>query len=201
MNKEATGWSSNLPSKSNCQRPTPPLAVSPSSTIRTRWNPVCYAAVLADVAKENVWLVEWYVDDPDPNVKWVDRVLYIRDENRGNFFFMGCLTRGRQWELIVLIEWHPIRACFRYLTQKPWNGPPLNTKTIVMNQIISCLAGGRNKMMAARAYDFYNADISKRVSTSEHPKPLIMSRGEKSRFGSIPWAAMQYSRYRTAMQV
>lgn len=28
-----------------------------------------------------------------------------------------------------------------------------------MNQIISCLAGGRNKMMAARAYDFYNAEL------------------------------------------
>jgi hypothetical protein len=28
-----------------------------------------------------------------------------------------------------------------------------------MNQIISCLAGGRNKMMAARAYDFYNSEI------------------------------------------
>ena len=52
--------------------------------------------------------------------------------------------------------WHPIRACFRYVTQKPWNRMPLNSKTIVMNQIISCLAGGRNKMMASRAYDFYN---------------------------------------------
>lgn len=28
-----------------------------------------------------------------------------------------------------------------------------------MNPIISCLAGGRNKMMASRAYDFYNKDI------------------------------------------
>lgn len=28
-----------------------------------------------------------------------------------------------------------------------------------MNQIISCLAGGRNKMMAARAYDFYNSEL------------------------------------------
>jgi hypothetical protein len=28
-----------------------------------------------------------------------------------------------------------------------------------MNQIISCLAGGRNKMMASRAYDFYNSEI------------------------------------------
>ncbi|KAI8981120.1 hypothetical protein BDB01DRAFT_795482 [Pilobolus umbonatus] len=97
-----------------------------------------YAAVLADVAKEKVWLAEWHVTDTDPDLKWEDRILYIRDKEK---------------------EWHPIRACFRYLTQKPWNRFPLNTKTIVMNNIISCLAGGRNKMMAARAYDLYNTDI------------------------------------------
>ncbi|KAL0090961.1 hypothetical protein F4703DRAFT_1903512 [Phycomyces blakesleeanus] len=97
-----------------------------------------YAAVLADVAKEHVWIAEWHVDDPDPNVKWADRILYIRDQDK---------------------VWHPIRACFRYLTQKPWNRFPLVTKTVVMNQIISCLAGGRNKMMAARAYDFYNSEL------------------------------------------
>ncbi|SAL95646.1 hypothetical protein [Absidia glauca] len=98
-----------------------------------------YASVLADVSQEDVWLVEWNDNDPDPNVKWLDRVLYVRD--------------------LVDKEWHPIRACFRYLTQKPWNRFPLRTKTIVMNEIISCLAGGRNKMMAARAYDFYNSEL------------------------------------------
>ncbi|KAI9497474.1 hypothetical protein BDB00DRAFT_881679 [Zychaea mexicana] len=97
-----------------------------------------YAAVLADVAKEHVWLVEWYDHDPAPNVKWQDGVLHVRDEKN---------------------VWHPIRACFRYLTQKPWNRFPLKSKTIVMNQIISCLAGGRNKMMASRAYDFYNSEL------------------------------------------
>ncbi|CDS07008.1 hypothetical protein LRAMOSA09531 [Lichtheimia ramosa] len=97
-----------------------------------------YAAVLADVAKEDVWLVEWYDKDTDPNVKWQNGILHVRDEHH---------------------VWHPIRACFRYLTQKPWNRFPLKTRTIVMNQIISCLAGGRNKMMAARAYDFYNSDL------------------------------------------
>lgn len=43
-----------------------------------------YAAVLADVAKEHVWLAEWHVDDPDPDVKWVDRVLHIRDKEKGS---------------------------------------------------------------------------------------------------------------------
>src|SRR4051812_4885178 len=61
---------------------------------------------------------------------------------------------------IIQKEWHSIRACFRYVTQKPWKRIPLYTKTIVMNQIISCLAGGRNKLMAARAYEFYNAELA-----------------------------------------
>lgn len=102
-----------------------------------------YAAVLADVAQEDVWLVEWNTHDPDPNVKWLDDgILYVRSNTTDDE-----------------PQWHPIRACFRYLTQKPWNRFPLCTKTVVMNDIISCLAGGRNKMMAARAYDFYNAEL------------------------------------------
>ncbi|KAF9541226.1 hypothetical protein EC957_003302 [Mortierella hygrophila] len=98
-----------------------------------------YASTLAEVMKEKVWLVEFYEYDQDPPVKWVDRVMYIRDEKK---------------------EWHSIRACFRYVTQKPWNRFPLYTKTIVMNQTVACLAGGRNKMMAARAYEFFNAELA-----------------------------------------
>ncbi|KAJ3059888.1 hypothetical protein HDU99_006143 [Rhizoclosmatium hyalinum] len=97
-----------------------------------------YAAVMADHTKEKVWLAEYYEDDPSPPVKWVDGVMYLRDKEK---------------------EWHPIRACFRYVTQKPWNRFPINSKTIVLNSVVSCLAGGRNKMMAARAYDFLNAEL------------------------------------------
>lgn len=42
-----------------------------------------YAAVLADVAKESVWLCEWFMNDPDPDVKWDDGVLYVRDKDGG----------------------------------------------------------------------------------------------------------------------
>ncbi|KAF9974650.1 hypothetical protein BGZ73_001873 [Actinomortierella ambigua] len=97
-----------------------------------------YASTLADVMKEKVWSVEFYEDDLDPPVKWVDRVMHIRDSKK---------------------EWHPIRACFRYVTQKPWNRFPIHTRTIVMNQTVACLAGGRNKMMAAKAYEFFNAEL------------------------------------------
>lgn len=61
--------------------------------------------------------------------------------------------------ICVPLVWHPIRACFRYLTQKPWNRFPIKTKTVVVNEIICCIAGGRNKIMAAIAYDQYNAEL------------------------------------------
>lgn len=44
-----------------------------------------YASTLADVMKEKVWLVEFYEYDLDPPVKWIDRVMYIRDENKGMY--------------------------------------------------------------------------------------------------------------------
>ncbi|TPX49256.1 hypothetical protein SeLEV6574_g01573 [Synchytrium endobioticum] len=97
-----------------------------------------YAAAMAESSKERVWLVEYFDEDPDPPVKWEDGIMYVRDD---------------------ATEWHPIRACFRYVTQKPWNRFPINSKTYVMNNIVSCLAGGRNKMMAARAYEFLNAEL------------------------------------------
>ena len=49
-----------------------------------------------------------------------------------------------------------IRACLRYVTQKPWKKLPLNSKTKMLNPIIVCLAGGRNKIMASYAYKCFN---------------------------------------------
>jgi len=57
-------------------------------------------------------------------------------------------------------EWIPIRAAFRYVTQKPWNRIHLAyTKTLIFNPIIACVAGGRNKLLASKAYDFFNAEM------------------------------------------
>lgn len=97
-----------------------------------------YAAVIADVFNENVFYTPFYQDDPDPPVRFVEGVMEVRDES-GN--------------------WHAVRAAFRYLTQRPWNRLPLHTKTKILNPTIACLAGGRNKMMAAKAYDFFNAEL------------------------------------------
>jgi hypothetical protein len=97
-----------------------------------------YAAVLAEATGERVWLAEFHVHDPNPPVRWENGVMFVRDEAN---------------------EWHSIRACFRYVTQKPWNRFPIQSKTLVLNSIVACLAGGRNKAMAARAYDFFNAEL------------------------------------------
>ena len=73
-------------------------------------------------------------------------------------------------------EWHPIRAAFRYVTQRPWSRIPLHSRTVILNSIVACLAGGRNKAMAARAYDFYNAELDNtglQVRTPETIRNII----------------------------
>lgn len=97
-----------------------------------------YAAVMADVFQEPVYLVEFYHDDPDPAVRFDNGQMLVRDE-QGN--------------------WHPIRAAFRYVTQKPWNRLPVHTRTRIFNPVLACLAGGRNKMLAAKAYDSFNEEL------------------------------------------
>lgn len=97
-----------------------------------------YAAVIADVLQEPVYYVSFYQDDENPAVKFTDGIMHVRLED-GTFM--------------------PIRAAFRYLTQKPWNRLPLNSKTRILNPIVACLAGGRNKMVAAKAYDIFNAEL------------------------------------------
>jgi hypothetical protein len=42
-----------------------------------------YAAAMSEIMKEKVYLVEFYVSDPDPPVKWIDRVMYVRDDEGG----------------------------------------------------------------------------------------------------------------------
>ena len=102
-----------------------------------------YASAMADIFNENVHFVPFYQHDPNPPVRYVDQVMEVLGADG---------------------EWHPIRAAFRYVTQKPWNRLPVYSKTIILNPIISCLAGGRNKMMAAKAYDFFNAELKQAES-------------------------------------
>eukprot|EP01027_Heterolobosea_sp_BB2_P014705 GEZU01021093.1.p1 GENE.GEZU01021093.1~~GEZU01021093.1.p1 ORF type:complete len:509 (-),score=173.60 GEZU01021093.1:43-1569(-) len=98
-----------------------------------------YAAAMADVFQENVHLVAFHSNDKDPPVRFTaDGVMEVRD------------SQG---------SWLPIRAAWRYVTQQPWNRIPISTRTYIHNPIVSCLAGGRNKMVASKAYDIYNAEL------------------------------------------
>lgn len=112
-----------------------------------------YASALADVMSEPVHLVEWYDGDNDPGVRWTnDGILEVKTVE-GN--------------------WIPIRAAWRYVTQKPWNRIPISkTKTLVLNPIIACLAGGRNKATASKAYDFFNAELEKANISIRTPETI-----------------------------
>ncbi len=96
-----------------------------------------YAKVIADVMNEPVYYVPFYNNDAHPSAIFEDNILYVLDGDRKI----------------------PIRAAFRYVTQKPWNRLPIHCKTRILNPTVACLAGGRNKMVAAKAYDIFNSEI------------------------------------------
>jgi hypothetical protein len=98
-----------------------------------------YAAALADATGEPVHLTAFHDGDADPAARFDDAgVLQVRAADGA---------------------WLPIRAAFRYVTQRPWNRIPVTARTALLNPVVACLAGGRNKMLAAKAYDIYNAEL------------------------------------------
>lgn len=98
-----------------------------------------YAAAAADLCGEPVPMVPYFADDPDPPVRVdPDGVIHARVDG----------------------SWRPLRACFRYVTQRPWTRLPPVSRTAVFNPTLVCLAGGRNKLLAAKAYDLYNAELA-----------------------------------------
>jgi hypothetical protein len=92
-----------------------------------------YAATLADLTNERVHLARWDHAMEDPPRLNDDGILELA---------------GR-----------PIRCAFRYVTQRPWSRMPLTSRTLFLNPLVACLAGGRNKTVAAKAYDLFNADM------------------------------------------
>ncbi len=97
-----------------------------------------YAQTLSDMTGEKVYLVPHY-DNETQSIDFKDGVMHV-----------SC-SDG---------ETVPIRAAFRYVTQKPWNRIPIITKTFIFNSILVCLSGGRNKLLANKAYELYNSDLA-----------------------------------------
>ena len=94
-----------------------------------------YASALADLTGEFVYLVEFH------------------QQSESLFFKDGVLTLKHKDKEIS------IRAAFRYVTQKPWNRIPPQTKTFVYNSTLCCLSGGRNKLLANKAYELLNGEL------------------------------------------
>jgi hypothetical protein len=102
-----------------------------------------YAGALAELSGERVLLCEHYLTDPDPPCRWSpDGRLFIRPSPAAPD------------------EWVPARAALRYVTQKPWTRMPVTPATPLLNPLLPCLAGGRNKMLAAKAYAALNARLA-----------------------------------------
>lgn len=108
-----------------------------------------YAAVLADLTGEEV-LLAYVPPDETGRIRVDGGVLMV--EHAG--------------------EWHAIRAAVRYVTQRPWNRIPAITRTVLMNPVLACLAGGRNKLAAAKAYDFFNADMAEHGLRIRSPETI-----------------------------
>ena len=95
-----------------------------------------YAATMADVFNEEVFLVPLRAGEGRDHMKFEDGVLKVRHNE----------------------AWVNIRGALRYVTQKPWDRIPLLSKTVILNPVIACLAGGRNKLVASKAYELFNAE-------------------------------------------
>jgi hypothetical protein len=136
-----------------------------------------YAAALADLTGEPVWVTPLPADAESPAARFEDGVLYVRDDDA---------------------KWHPIRAAMRYVTQQPWNRIPVSTRTLIFNPVIACLAGGRNKLVAAKAYDFYNAELMASGLEIRAPETVRDVRKEEiplwvNRFGGNAVVKIPYS--------
>lgn len=96
-----------------------------------------YASALAELTGEEVLAVHLpHTADPLP---MVDGVLQVPDPD-------GTMV--------------PLRAGVRYVTQRPWTRLPPTSRTPLMNPVLACLAGGRNKSIAAKAYELFNSQMS-----------------------------------------
>ena len=118
-----------------------------------------YAKQLANVSEESIYLVELYNDDPAPCARW--------DE--------GGILSVRTIDGV----WQPVRAAFRYVTQQPWTRIPVNSKTFIFNSVLSCLAGGRNKLVGHKAYEALNTtELSQSALAIRTPRTICDVRHE-----------------------
>lgn len=109
-----------------------------------------YAHAMADVVKKDVYLIPYYNNENNDHIRIEDEYLEVNVDG----------------------EWKRLSLVFRYLTQKPWNRLPIKSKTVIINPTIVCLAGGRNKLMASKAYSKYNEELREQHLDIRTPKTI-----------------------------
>ena len=100
---------------------------------------MAYAQVIKHLSGEKVFLYKY--NENEQNIHYLNRILYLRDKQSNQLY--------------------PIRAVFRYVTQKPWKVIPFNSRTLIFNPIEVCFAGGRNKQIASLGYLELNRRLNK----------------------------------------
>ncbi|MEE2671725.1 MAG: hypothetical protein VYA54_08440 [Bdellovibrionota bacterium] len=96
-----------------------------------------YASTIADLTGECVYLIP-HMNEEEQFIRFEDGVMILNYNGQDV----------------------AIRAAYRYVTQKPWNRIPIQTKTFIFNSTLVCLSGGRNKLLANKAYEFYNSELA-----------------------------------------
>lgn len=96
-----------------------------------------YATTIADLTGEEVYLIPHF-DGEEQHISYENGVMHAQLPGENKI---------------------PLRAVFRYVTQKPWNRLPIESKTLIYNSPLTCLAGGRNKLVADKAYELYNSEL------------------------------------------
>jgi hypothetical protein len=76
-------------------------------------------------------------------------------------------------EIFINNKWTKIRACYKYVQTKPWLMLPVQSKTFIYNSLLGCLAGGRNKAIAALAYSILNHELKDKGLKINHPKTFV----------------------------
>ena len=111
-----------------------------------------YASTLADLTGEHVLLVSLPESASESRVR-VDQGGFIEARTPDE-------------------EWVKVRGALRYVTQRPWTRLPVVTRTVLFNPILACLSGGRNKLLAAKAYDMSNAALNERGLALHSPETI-----------------------------
>ena len=132
-----------------------------------------YAAAMAHLCQEEVLLVPFHREGLGRDFRWsADEQLqvYVPEAPEPH--------------------WLPVRAAFRYVTKQPHNRFPVVSNgrlqkeaTLVVNPIVACLAGGRNKSMGAKAFSSMNRELKAQGVGLDVLTPLTLY--------DVPWAELR----------